>query len=94
MNIENQTMQSGIDACTVDALLQRTFWIKRSNVMAAFGLSGEEMTILVNGGVFRAEYPFGPGTRARFVRSQVLDVARKWTDAQRNLTEETPKQHE
>lgn len=75
-------------AAEIDAVLPKTFFVMRGHVQAAFGLTSEEMTCLVASGTFRAEYPFGrtrpgrrPGktiaARARFVRSQVMQLARK-----------------
>lgn len=81
----------GVSAADVDSKLPQRFFVMRGDVMAAFGLTGEEMTVLVGQGVFRAEYPLGKSrtvtakkkqkivtARMRFVRTQVLAVARKW----------------
>lgn len=67
----------GVNAADVDAKLPRTFFVRRGHVRAAFGLSEEDMTSMVQSGVFVAEYPVKKG-RACFVRSKVVAVARRW----------------
>lgn len=71
----------GISAADVDAKLPRTFFVMRGHIQNAYGLTKEEMSLLVACGTFRAEYPFGKKTRARFVRTQVMAVARKMETA-------------
>ncbi len=80
-----------MSAAAVETALPRGFFVMRGHVMTAFGLTKEEMSALVEQGVFAAEYPFGksyrvrskagPKTvkaRMRFVRSKVVAVARRW----------------
>lgn len=82
----------GITSEAVDAALPRKFFVMRGHVQAAFGLTRKEMdglTVmatqalsktqkrgLAESGKFVAEYPVDG--RARFIRSQVLAVARQW----------------
>lgn len=68
----------GITMAEVDANLPRKFFVMRGDIQLAFGLSKEEVRTLVNDGVFCAEYPFGKKKKARFVRTAVIAVARKW----------------
>lgn len=68
----------GVTVAEIDAMLPRTFYVTRGSVAQAFGFSKRELRALIAQGVFRAEYPFGSGRRARFVRSQVLKVAKNW----------------
>lgn len=65
------------DVAAIEKKLRKGFFVMRGDVRDAFGLSEEEMTALVDAKVFRAEYPV-KGGRARFVRSKVVAVARKW----------------
>lgn len=74
---------SGNDAAGIAAKLPGGFFIMRGHIRAAFGLSEEEMTTLVEQNIFRAKYPV-KGGRARFVRSQVLAVAKKWEAPESN----------
>jgi hypothetical protein len=67
----------GVTVEAVDAALPRTFFVMRGHIATAFGLTKEEMAALVRDGTFVAEYPI-KGGRARFVRSQVLAVAKRW----------------
>ena len=67
----------GNNVAEIEKKLRPGFFIMRRDVREAFGLSEEEMTTLVSTKVFRAEYPV-KGGRARFVRSKVLAVAKKW----------------
>lgn len=82
---------SSVCAADIDAALPKKFFVMRGDVQAAFGFTGEEMSTLVEQGVFRAEYPFGKTrtvrkkkqdklvhARMKFVRSQVMAVARRW----------------
>jgi hypothetical protein len=73
----------GISLTEIQAALPRAFFVRRGDVRDAFGLSEEEMTALVPG-TFRPTY-LSPNkargrkkSRALFVRSQVIDVARQW----------------
>lgn len=77
----------GITAADVEAKLPRTFFVKRGDLMHAFGFTSEEITALIEQKVFKAEYPLGKTTkirgktvsaRMRFVRSQCVAVARRW----------------
>lgn len=78
MTTKKETARTGgVDVAAVDAALPRKFFIMRGDVRDAFGLTEEEMTILVAARTFVAEYPI-KGGRARFVRSQVVAVARRW----------------
>lgn len=81
MPAKTHSRDGGVTAATVDQRLPKSFFVMRGHVQHAFGFTGEEMTSLVNDGTFVAKYPV-VGGRARFVRSQVLAVARKWEDAQ------------
>jgi hypothetical protein len=79
----------GRTAAEVDALLPRTMLVMRGHIKAAFGLSDEDLRAMIPG-VFRpAELNLPPnkrnkkakrrlGPRQRFLRSQVLAVARRW----------------
>lgn len=71
----------GINAADVEAKLPAGYFVMRGHIRAAFGFTEEEIRTLIDQNVFRAEYPFGKATRARFVRSQVLGVARRWEGA-------------
>lgn len=68
----------GISVDDVAAKLPDTFFIMRGQLQSAFGMSNGEIERAVSKGIFVAKYPFGEGTRARFVRTQVLAVARGW----------------
>lgn len=70
-------------AAEIEASLPRTFFIRRGDVQQAFGLSDDNMAVLVPG-TFHPTY-LAPnkargrkGSRALFVRSQVVAVARQW----------------
>lgn len=78
----------GISAAEVEAKLPRTFFVMRGHVADAFGLTRHEIRTLVEDGIFRAEYPFGKRRRARFVRTQILQVARKW-ETERSIFQRT-----
>lgn len=69
MSAKNST--GGVSAADVEAKLPRTFFVMRGHVASAFGLTREEMKVLVNDGTFTKSYPLGKNTRARFVRTQV-----------------------
>lgn len=69
---------AGVDAAAVDGRLPRTFFVARGDIQDAFGLTRREISTLVRKGTFVRKYPLGKGTRARFVRKQVLAVARQW----------------
>jgi hypothetical protein len=68
----------GISAAEVATKLPNTFFVMRGHLEAAFGFSRRELERLIAKGIFVAKYPFGTGARARFVRTQVLAVARDW----------------
>jgi len=73
-----KTASSGIDIKAVEAALPGTFFVMRGHIKVAFGLSRRELDDLVERKVFVAKYPMGARSRARFLRSQVLAVARTW----------------
>lgn len=73
-----KTTNGGSSAAAVDQKLPQAIFVMRGHVREAFGLTKEEMRTLVDNGTFRAEYPFGQNHKARFLRTQVLAVARKW----------------
>lgn len=67
----------------VEAALPKGFFVRRGHVQAAFTLSDEEMSVLIPE-VFKPTY-LAPNkarkrkkSRALFVRSQVVAVARRW----------------
>lgn len=68
----------GINVSDVEETLPKTYFVMRGQIASAFGFSREETATLITQGVFVAKYPFGSKTRARFVRGQVLAVARNW----------------
>lgn len=70
------TGQTGVTAADVDAKLRKGVFVKRGDIVAAFGLTRSDMEALVPE-VFR---PVASGRfkRARFLRSQVMDIARTW----------------
>lgn len=81
----NQTKDGGVTAAEVDQKLPRGYFVKRGDIVKAFGLSRAEMDALVPE-VFkpapipktnapRARYQTN---RARFVRSQIMAIARQW----------------
>lgn len=72
---ENNTQ--GVTAAAVEKALPGTFFVMRGHITTAFGLTKEETRALVDDGTFVAKYPV-KGGRARFVRSQVLGVAKRW----------------
>jgi hypothetical protein len=67
---------SGITAADIDANLPRGLFVKRGAIMAAFGLSRTDMEALVPDTFIPS--PVAKFKRHRFVRSQVLEVARQW----------------
>jgi hypothetical protein len=73
----------GITLAEVAKALPGTFFVRRGDVRAAFGLSEEEMSALVPG-TFHPTY-LSPNkargrkkSRALFVRSHVMAVAKQW----------------
>jgi hypothetical protein len=75
-----------ISVAEIDAALPRTFFVRRGHLRAAFGLSEEDMASLIPG-TFHPTY-LSPNkargrkkSRALFVRSQVVEVARKWASS-------------
>lgn len=81
----------GVTASDVEKTLPKTFFVKRGDIVKAFGFTREEVSVLIADGVFAAKYPFGKSrtvrrrgkdvdvaARARFSRAQVLEVARRW----------------
>lgn len=86
MPTKNSTT-AGASLATIEAALPRGFFVTRGDIARAFAFTKTEMAALVKSGVFVAEYPAGASrahrgrtvcARARFVRSAVLAVARKW----------------
>jgi hypothetical protein len=75
---------SGFSVETVEQKLPRTFFVRRGHIRDAFGLTEEEMSAFVPG-VFKPKYlptnGRGKTTRAHFVRTQVISVARQWEAA-------------
>ena len=75
------TNDSGINSAEIEQKLRKGYFVKRGDVMKAFGLSRTDMEALVP-----AVFIPAPGAvfkRARFVRSQVMAVARSWEAASR-----------
>lgn len=73
----------GVTVAEVEASLPRTFFVRRGDVLKAFGLSDDDMSALVPS-VFHPTY-LAPNkargrkkSRALFVRAQVVAVARQW----------------
>lgn len=62
----------------LEELIPKKYFLMRGQVQAALGLTKHEFKALVKEGVFVAKYPCGSGTRARFVRSQVMAAAKRW----------------
>lgn len=84
----------GISVAEVEAKLPRALFVKRGDIREAFGFTRTEVGVLIDDGTFAAKYPFGKTrkekrgskvvdveSRQRFLRSQVIAVARKWEDA-------------
>lgn len=88
MPMENP--QGGRTAAEVDALLPRSMLVMRGHIRSAFGLSEEDMRAMLSAGIFRpAPLNLPPnkrnkkakrrtGPRARYLRSEVMAVARRW----------------
>ena len=72
---------------TADQLegLGKEFAVDPKNRLLQNALTRNEVERLISNGVFVAEYPLGEGTRARFVRTQVLAAARRWESATRTI---------
>lgn len=74
---------AGITVADVDAKLPKGFFVRRGQVRDAFNLTEEDMGALVPA-IFKPEYlPTNKRkkvkkSRAVFVRSQVMAIARKW----------------
>jgi hypothetical protein len=66
------------DLAELEHALPPGVFVMRGDILAALGLTRRQFAVLVADGVFVAKYPFGRGTRARFLRSQVIEVAREW----------------
>ena len=63
-------------AADIDAALPRSYFVKRGDIISAFGLTRNDMEALVPSAFVPSP---NPGfKRARFVRSQVMEIARKW----------------
>lgn len=75
-----QSPAAGVTAAEVDAALPRGFFVKRGDIMAAFGLGRRDIEALVPEVFKPAPIPpvAGKRPRDRFIRSQVLEVARSW----------------
>lgn len=69
-------MKGGIDLADVGTKLPATYFVTRGSITEAFGFTKNEVQRLIEKGVFVAKYPLGTGSRARFIRSQVLSAAR------------------
>ncbi len=76
---------SGITAADVDSKLRAGYFVKRGDIMKAFGLSKSDMDALVPEIFKPAPFPKTKTAaaryktnRARFVRSQVMAVAKSW----------------
>ncbi|HYD00316.1 MAG TPA: hypothetical protein VEB22_03750 [Phycisphaerales bacterium] len=76
----------GVSVDDVERRLPKGFFVRRGHVMEAFGLTSDEMTALVPD-VFKPVH-LPPNkqrkrkkSRAVFVRTQVVAVARKWEGA-------------
>ena len=72
----SKTNDSGITAAEVDQKIRRGYFVKRGDIMKAFGLTRDDMDALVPGVFVPADNP--KFKRNRFVRSQVMEVARQW----------------
>lgn len=66
----------GVTAAEVDQKLPRGYFVKRGIIMEAFGLTRDDFEALVPDIFKPADNP--KFKRARFVRSQVMAVARQW----------------
>lgn len=82
-----KTTTGGVTVADVEKSLPKAFFVRRGHIMVAFGLTSEEMTALVPD-VFVPHY-LPPNKRKRgkkrvsksravFVRSKVIAVARQW----------------
>lgn len=70
----------GLDAADIEAALPKRYFITRGAIQQAFGFSKQETAALIAKGIFVAKYPLGrERRRARFVRQQIIEVARAWT---------------
>lgn len=67
------------DLAELEDKLPSGLFVMRGDIVAALGLTREEFELLVANGTFVAKYPFGKKTRARFLRSAVVAVARTWS---------------
>lgn len=72
-----------VTVAEVEASLPRTFFVRRGHIKTAFGLSEEDLAALIPG-TFQPKY-LSPNkargrkqSRALFVRSEVVAVARQW----------------
>lgn len=73
----NQTTTTGgRSAAEIEAALPGKFYVKRGDIMRAFGLTRGDMEALVPD-TFRPD-PNPRFHRNRFHRSQVMEVARAW----------------
>lgn len=66
----------GIDLAEVERLLPATYYVKRGDLQRAFGFSRHDLDALIPGTFLPA--PVTAFKRHRFVRSQVIAVARSW----------------
>lgn len=70
------TGQTGVTAADVDAKLRKGIFVKRGDIVAAFGLTRSDMEALVPD-TFRP-VESARFKRARFLRAQVIEVAHAW----------------
>ena len=75
MPTENNTT-AGRTASEIEQKLTRGYFVKRGDIMKAFGLSKSDMPALIPS-VF-VPVPNPRFKHKRFVRSQVMEVARRW----------------
>lgn len=79
---------AGFSAAEIDQRLRRGYFVKRGDIMAAFGLTRDDMDALVPEVFHPAPLPATKTAggkvkrpRHRFVRSQVMEIARQWERA-------------
>lgn len=85
----NEGLRAGMTVAEVQEKLPRTFFVRRGHVRDAFGLTEEEMSALVGAGIFKPVYlPTNKRgkrkikkSRAVFVRTQLIAVAKQWEAA-------------
>lgn len=70
---------AGVTVAEVDSLLPRSYFVKRGDLARAFGLTRAELEALIPETFVPSPNP--KFKRHRFVRSHILDVARRWETA-------------